>query len=123
MPFVGAAQVQVTNSLFYLTIANSAMLVLTYWSTAGVSIAATYVPWMGLPEFVAIGFVGFLFLMLFDLTVMYPHRQAFLNKRAYVYRNPAVEDLQTLKADTVKLKADMVLIKQALGIDTEGAGE
>ena len=109
MPFLGAVQVQFTNSMMYISVANIVMMGLTFWSTAGVSLAADVFPWMGPKEFMGFAALGLACVMIFDRVVMYRHRQAFLNEQSYKYKNPAVADLK-------KLLADLALVKRHLGI-------
>jgi len=112
MPFVGALQVQVQNSMFYLSLMNATLLALTFWSTTGTGLMSERVPWMGTIEFFGFVVLLLIIIMLLDYKVMYPHRQAFLSKQSYIHKNPAVYDLQ-------KLIKDMARVKEALGITDE----
>ena len=112
LSFLGAVQVQYSNSMTYVSVASVTMMALTFWATAGMSIIGSVFPWMGAREFLGFVALGLICVMVFDRFVMYPHRQAFLNKQSYRYENPAVEDLH-------KLLSDMKKIKKALGIEED----
>jgi len=96
IPQLGFIQVQISNSMFYLSLVNTLMLGLTFWYTSGSIIAAKYAPWFTLYMFLTFGVIITVLMMLFDWKVMYPSRQGVLNKQAYKHVNPAVADLQKI---------------------------
>jgi len=104
MPYIGALQVQVTNSLFYLTVTNAVMLAFTFWTTTGAGIAAEHAPWMGAKEFFGIVALLLLSIMLLDYKVVYPYRQGFLTRKACEFENPAMDELKALRAEVKELK-------------------
>lgn len=110
---LGAFQVQITNSFFYLSLVNTTLLAVTVWYAAGSALAQKYAPWFTIWMFLSLGLVLLLSLMLLDYKFIYPSRQSFLNKQSYKHVNPAVADLHEILAD---LKA----IKEKLGIIDEG---
>lgn len=105
MPFLGAVQVQITHSLFYLTLVNATMLALTFWSTAGVSLAAQYAPWMTAREFLICGAVVVVGVMLMDYKLVYPYRQAFLNEQTCKFSNPAMDELRACREELAAIRA------------------
>ena len=104
MPKVGFVQVQISNSLFYLSLVNTLMLGFTFWYTSGSIIANKYAPWFTLWMFLSLGVVFMVLVMIFDYKVMYPSRQGFISRQAYKHVNPAVADLQQIKKDLKKIK-------------------
>lgn len=112
IPWVGAVQVQVINSLIYLSVMNSCMLAFTVWHTAGYEITRQYAPWVNIWIFFTLLISGFLVVMYLDYKMLYPSRVEHNNRQAYKQKNPAVDDLQAILADLKR-------IKQELGIDEE----
>lgn len=104
MPKLGFIQVQITNSLFYVSIANTLMLSLTFWYTSGSIIAAKYAPWLTMWMFLSVSIVLLAIVMILDYKLMYPSRQGFISTQAYIHANPAVTDLKEIKKDLGKIK-------------------
>lgn len=109
-PWVGAFQVQVTNSMFYVNLISSGMMVLTFWYTAGYQIRDRYMPWLNIWMFVAVVAVVVIVVMFMDYKFVYPSRQAFQNEQACKHENPAMEELRAIRENQRK-------IMQRLGIE------
>jgi hypothetical protein len=101
MPFLGAVQVQVQHSLFYLTVTNATLLALTFWNTTGSHMAPV---WMSAGHFFGMVALVLATVMILDYKVMYPHRQAFLNKKTCEFDNPAMDELRALRLEVAELK-------------------
>lgn len=94
--WVGAIQVQLTNSFFYVSAISLGMQATTLWAVAGPSIQAVWPParfWM----LVLLAFGVLCLIMVLDYKFIYPVRQAFINEQACKHTNPAMELL--LKMD------------------------
>ena len=87
--WVGAIQVQLTNSFFYIALLNTAMLSVTLWATTGPSIQAK-LPWADFWMLLVVGFLVVCGVMILDYKFMYPVRQAFINEQACKHTNPAM---------------------------------
>jgi hypothetical protein len=101
MPFLGAVQVQVMHSLFYLTVTNATLLALTFWNTTGAHLAPT---WMSAGHFFGLVALLLAVVMITDYKVMYPYRQAFLNKKTCEFDNPAMDELKALREELTELR-------------------
>lgn len=102
-PWIGAIQVQLTNSFFYVSLANTAMLLVTLWSTTGPSLQAK-IPWIEFWHLAVAGAIFLVMLMIFDYVLLYPVRQRFVNEQACKHTNPAMELLWEMdkKLDEIK---------------------
>lgn len=95
--WIGAFQVQVMNSFFYLNLISSAMMILTFWYTAGYQIADKYFPWLSLRMFVLVVIILFGLIMFIDYKFILPSRQAFINNQSFKHENEAmiaIRDIQ-----------------------------
>jgi len=116
LTFFGAAQVQYTQSMQYISIASNVMLALTFWATAGLAMIGHWFPWMGAKEFLGCAAIGLISVMLFDKFILYKYRQDYLNRRAWDAKNPAKDAITQIIEDVSVLKKDIEKIKQALGV-------
>lgn len=91
--WIGALQVQLSNSLFYMNVVFMGMSVMTFWYTAGYQVADAMFPWLTLPIFVGFVVLVFIIVMLLDYKIILPARQAFQNEQACKHENPAMEAL------------------------------
>lgn len=107
----GALQVQMTNSFFYLSLYNTMALTITVWYTAGHEIAQKYAPWFNFWLFLAFGFVGWCLLMFVDYKFLLPARTGFINLQSCKHQNPAMEALERLEADVLKIKQRLAIGK------------
>jgi hypothetical protein len=105
--WLGAFLVQLSNSFFYVSILNTGLLALTFWSTSGVSLAKTYAPWLTLWYFLAIVIGVFSLIMFLDYKFMYPSRQAFINEQACKHSNPAMDELLAIRKENADIKAKL----------------
>ena len=99
--------VQLTNSLFYITLLNTLMLALTFWYTTGYEIASKYLPWVNVGIFLAVVALVNVIVAVLDYVLIYPSRQGFINEQACKHPNPAMESLVRLEADMAKVKAKL----------------
>lgn len=107
-PLVGALQVQVQNSMFYITFINVFMLASTFWFTTGAPFVQIHnIKWFTFWHLMAIGVIGFLVVMLLDYKFMYPSRQAFVNKQSTIHANPAMDALLEVKDDIKAIKKQL----------------
>lgn len=109
--WVGAIQVQLTNSFFYIALLNTAMLSVTLWATTGPSIQAVW-PWARFWMLILIGVIVVCGVMILDYRFMYPVRQAFINIQACKHTNPAMEIL-------VNINGRIDRIEKHLGIEKD----
>ena len=102
--WLGGFQMQVSMaSSYYLIYVNLAFMGLMFWHT-------TAAPWLrqfypGAEFWMFVFFMGLFFslVMLFDRKVGLPSRQAYQNRQAYKHANPAVDDLQEIKAKVAEI--------------------
>ena len=111
----GAIQVQLTNSFFYISLINTAMISVTLWAATGPSVQRV-IPWASYWLFLLIGFIVVITIMLLDYKFMYPTRSAFLNIQSCKHTNPAMEEL-------LKISERLTAIEEKLGIELEGKKE
>jgi uncharacterized membrane protein len=102
--WIGAFQVQIQNSLFYMNLVFMSMSVMTFWYTAGYQVSSTYAQWLTLPIFV--GFVTLIFIcvMIVDYKIILPSRQSFLNEQACKHENPAMIALVDIQERIAKIE-------------------
>lgn len=104
--WVGVIQVQLTNSFFYISLLNTAMLSVTLWATVGPSIQVVWPAarfWM----FALLGFLLVCGIMLLDYKFMYPVRQGFINEQACKHENPAMEELLKISKRLDEIEAKL----------------
>lgn len=106
---MGALQVQLTNSFFYMSLYTTVALTFTFWYTAGYQIAERYAPWLSFWMFVGICFLGLMVLMYLDYRFMYPIRAKFINEQTCKHENPAMDSLRKLEADISQIKKELGL--------------
>lgn len=109
--WIGAIQVQLTNSFFYISLLNTAMLSVTLWALIGPSIQEVW-PWARFWMLILIGVCVICGVMALDYKFMYPVRQAFINEQACKHTNPAMEEL-------LRISARLTRIEKKLGIDID----
>lgn len=109
--WVGAFQVQLTNSFFYITLFNTAMLSVTAWGSVGPSIQVAW-PWAKFWMFAVLAFVVLIVIMLLDYRFMYPVRQGFINEQACKHENPAMDELWSISRR-------LTFIEKELGIEKD----
>lgn len=116
-PKLGFFLVQLSNSLSYVGLGNTTMLMFTFWYTSGSIIAAKYAPWFNLWIFILLGIIFWTSVIIFDWIFIYPSRQGVLSTEAYKHANPAIDDLKKLlKNDEILLSNDKKIMKK-LGIE------
>jgi hypothetical protein len=108
--WVGAIQVQISNTMFYMNMVSMGMMLLTFWYTAGYQIQQASLHWLTLGWFVLFIVLLFGLVMLIDYKWIYPARQAFYNEQACKHNNPWMDEI-------IKLEGDMKKIKAKLGIE------
>lgn len=106
--WLGAVQVQITSTFFYVSVVNTILLAITFWYTAGYRIQR-FVPWANIWIFLGSAIVLFLIVMIIDFKFILPARQAFQNEQACKHENPAMDSLN-------RIEADLKLIKKEMGI-------
>jgi uncharacterized membrane protein len=102
--WIGAFQVQIQNSLFYMNLVFMSMSVMTFWYTAGYQVSSTYAQWLTLPIFVGFVVLLFIIVMIVDYKIILPSRQAFQNEQACKHENPAMYVLLDIQDRVVKLE-------------------
>lgn len=112
--WVGAFQVQISNSMFYMNIVSMAMMIGTFWYTAGYQISAKYLPWMNIWLFIVVVVVIFIIVMISDYMLIMPTRVAFTNKQACKHDNPAMVEILNLTRKIDILTDDIKKIKAAV---------
>lgn len=105
--WLGALQVQVSNSFFYLNMISTGMMILTFWYTAGYQIQGKYLPWLTLWLFIGVVAVAFAAVMVLDYKFVYPSRQAFVNEQACKHNNPWMDEIMEVRKDIAKIKAKL----------------
>lgn len=112
IPWVGALQVQISNSMLYVSAINTFMLAMTFWYTTGSPLTSQYAPWIHFWTFAGIVILVMLTVMLLDYKYLYPARLGFTNRQTYKHDNPAVDDLKLIKEKQRDLeeKLDKILI-------------
>jgi hypothetical protein len=105
--WMGALQVQMSNSNYYIVYYSQAMMLGTFWFTAGSPTAEKYAPWIsfwGFASFLILSMVVVLFL---DYKFMLPTRQRFQNEQACKHSNPAMDEILILRKDVELIKKHM----------------
>lgn len=102
--WVGALQVQISNSMFYLSLISTGMMVLTFWYTAGYQIQQTYLLWLDLWIFILVVIAVLIMVMILDYTFVYPARQKFLNIQSCKHENPAMIEILELRKEVSDIK-------------------
>ena len=98
----GALLTQFSNSMIYMTLFNTVMIVVTAWSTTLVNILP-----MNFWAFFAAGFLGWLCLMLFDYVFIQPSRMAYQNKQGWKHQNQVKLSIEEFRAEYRKDIADL----------------
>lgn len=115
--WLGAILVQWQQSMAYLALYSTTMILMSLWSTWG-KFAQAYAPWLNFPLFMLIGGLGGVSLVtlvgFLDYKFMYPSRQAFLNEQACKHENPAMDSLFRIEANQKAMAAELAEIKEAL---------
>ena len=114
--WLGAFQVQLTNSFFYISVLNTVLLSSTFWKSWGYEIAKQYAPWMNFWMFLGCGALLMMLLMLMDYQLVYPVRQAFLNEQSCKHENPAMDALNRIEERQKQQEQDMKKVKIRLGV-------
>jgi len=110
--WIGAIQVQLTNSFFYMSLINTAMLSVTMWALVAPSIRLV-LPWAKYWLFACIGVAIVSTIMLLDYKFLYPTRQGFINEQACKHTNPAMEELLSISRRLTQIESE-------LGIEEDG---
>jgi type III secretory pathway component EscU len=105
--WIGAFQVQVTNSMFYLSLFNTAMLMVTFWFTSGYQVSERYLSFMNLWLFLILVIVLFAIIAIIDYKFIYPSRQAFVNEQACKHENPAMNELAAIRSELKELREEI----------------
>ncbi len=105
--WMGALQVQIMNSMFYVNLVSMGMMILTFWYTAGYQIKDRYLPWLEIWMFIAAAVIVVSLVMLLDYLFILPVRTAFNSQQSAKHNNPAMESLIRLEADIAKIKAKL----------------
>lgn len=103
--WIGALQVQISSSMFYMNLVSTGMMILTFWYTAGYQIRNQFAHWFNLWVFVGIVIVIFAAVMVLDFVFVLPSRQAFTNEQTCKHENPAMDALVDIQKDMAKIKA------------------
>jgi hypothetical protein len=102
--WLGAIQVQVSNSMFYMSMVSTGMMVLTFWYTAGYQIQQQYLHWLTLGWFIAFVVALFGLVMIIDYKWILPSRMAFVNKQAYKHNNQAMDEILAIHDEIREIK-------------------
>jgi hypothetical protein len=111
---LGGIQVQIQNSMFYVSLTSWAMLVGTFWNTVGFPIAYMYAPWFTFWHMVAIFIAGIITIAILDYKFIYPSRQAFQNEQSCKHDNPAMIEILKLKAQNELILKELAEIKRGI---------
>lgn len=112
--WLGGLQVQVSNSMFYMNLISTAMMILTFWYTAGYQIQGRYAQWLNLWMFIGFVILVFVAVMILDYIFVLPSRQAFTNEQACKHENPAMDELYAIRKENAELKQELIELKEAL---------
>jgi hypothetical protein len=102
--WVGALQVQIMNSMFYMNLISTGMMIMTFWYTAGYQIQNRYAPWFNLWTFVGMVILIFAIVMVVDYIFILPTRVSFTNEQACKHNNPWMDEILLMKKDLAKIK-------------------
>lgn len=114
---LGGVLVQIQNSMFYLNLISTGMMLLTFWYTAGYQIQQEYMNWLTIYWFALIIVAIFLIVMLVDFNFILPSRQAFLNEQSCKHENPAMEAIWDIQKNLkiIEAKVDKISIPDDKG--------
>lgn len=109
--WLGAIQVQLSNTSLYDSVVNSLMLVATFWFTSGYPMTQRYAPWFQMWMLFAFFVIYKSAAMWVDYKFMLPSRMAFNNTQSCKVENPAMEALRDLQADMKLIKEKLEITK------------
>jgi hypothetical protein len=110
--WMGALQVQMSNSNYYMVYYSQAMMAATFWFTAGSPTVEKYAPWISFWMFLLFLVSSVVVLLFFDYKFMLPARQRFQNEQSWKHYNPWMAEIKILQDD-------MKLIKKHMGIEED----
>jgi hypothetical protein len=108
--WLGALQVQVSNSMFYMSMVSTGMMILTFWYTAGYQIQQQYLKWLTLGWFIAFVVVLFGLVMFIDYKWILPSRMAFVNKQAYKHENQAMDEILAIHKEIKEIEKKLGIV-------------
>lgn len=107
-PIVGAIHVQFSNSMFYVTVANTFMIATTLWTVKATTILGL-LSWMNFWIFCAVAVVLVVLVMVLDYILVLPSRIEFMNYQACIHPNPGMDKLN-------HIESMMAVIGKRLGV-------
>jgi len=111
-PILGAIQVQLQSSMFYVSFVLFLLNSTTFWYVAGYQLAQKYAPWVTI-EVMYAGFVVLLaFVGFIDWKFILPARMAFNNIQGCKTTNPFMDRMD-------EVQEDLRSIKEKLGIENQ----
>lgn len=117
IPFwMGAVQVQFTNSLIYVSVYNTIALSLTFWYAAGYQMAQEYAPWFSLWLYLTVLVACFAVTLFIDYKFMFPARIKYVNEQTCRHENPAMDKLREIENQLDRQHQDIQKIKRTLGV-------
>lgn len=114
--YIGAFMTTVSQSMIFLSIANTVMLMATFYNTSSGTLLRWF-PWLSFWVFLAIMVAGSAVVLLLTYTVYQPSYMEFFLTQSWKHNNPTRDKL-------MEMDRDIKAIKKALGItdSTESTG-